>query len=87
MLLYFILGALFVYLGLPLMQNLLSIIQAMSEYVVYIFAGKVYKIKKQIMPQGQQQEQTSNPIGFVYTDAIGTQVESHEEYSQDEEEE
>lgn len=85
MLLYFILGALFVYLGLPLMENFLSIVQAWTELRVYKFAAKVYQIKKQLHIEDQQDEDNSHPIGFVYTDAIGQQIESEEIIEEEEE--
>ena len=78
MLLYFILGALFIYLGLPLMQNFLSIVQAWTQLKVYKYAAKVYQIKKQLHIEDQQDEEHSHPIGFVCTQAIGQQIENEE---------
>ncbi len=45
MLLYFILGAIFVSVVLPIIENLLSCLSSWSEYISYVFALKVYKIK------------------------------------------
>lgn len=86
MLLYFILGALFIYLGLPLMQNFLSIVQAWTQLRVYKFAAKVYQIKKQLNIIDQQdEEKDSHPIGFVCTQAIGQQIENEEIVEEEEE--
>ena len=49
MLLYFILGCLFVLICIPVIEDLLSIFSAWVEYIVYLFALKVYKIKQQLL--------------------------------------
>ncbi len=45
MLLYFILGILFISIGIPILENIESIISAFSEYIVYYFAYRVYQLK------------------------------------------
>lgn len=70
MLLYFILGILFISLGFPIIEALSSIISAWSEYIVYIFAFKVYNIKIQMSPkeEGETENEETQAIGFVVTD-------------------
>jgi len=48
MLLYFILGIVFIAIGLPLIEAFTSVLSAWSEYVVYIFAFKVYVLKEKM---------------------------------------
>ena len=84
MLSYFILGALFLFVGVPLLQSILSIINAWSEYRVYNFAFKVYKIKQQMYDdQDKQQDNKKIPMGFQ-TDAIGISIEDPEEFQEEE---
>lgn len=70
MLLYFILGILFISLGFPIIEALSSIISAWSEYIVYIFAFKVYNIKIQMgsKEEGETENEETQAIGFVVTD-------------------
>lgn len=69
MLLYFILGILFISLGLPIIQNLLSIFTSFTEYIVYLFAFKVFMIKQAISETNQEeQSQDTKAIGFKYRD-------------------
>ncbi len=70
MLLYFILGILFISLGFPIIEALSSIISAWSEYIVYIFAFKVYNIKIQMSPKEEEEAENeeTQAIGFVVTD-------------------
>lgn len=46
--LYFILGILFVSIGIPILENIESVLSAFAEYIVYIFAVKVYLLKTKI---------------------------------------
>lgn len=48
MLLYFILGIIFVTIVLPIIDNLVSIITSYTEYITYIIAAKVYHIQKEL---------------------------------------
>lgn len=86
MLLYFVLGALFVMVGVPLLQSLASIISGFSEYVIYTLALKVYLIKKQMNFEDEEEEQESHkiPMGFQ-TEVIGTYIEDPEQEEQEEE--
>lgn len=61
---YFILGILFVSFILPLLEQLLAIISALCDFIVYKYAFKVYKIKKDMGLDEQQQDQDLNIIGF-----------------------
>lgn len=83
MLSYFILGALFLFVGVPLLQSILSIVNAWSEYKVYTFALKVYKIKQQMYDQEQQQDNKKIPMGFQ-TDVIDMSIENPEEFQEEE---
>ena len=72
MLLYFVLGILFITLGVPILQALSSIVSAWSEYIVYLFAFKIFGLKKE-MGQEEEEEDESNPIGFSVS-AIGDEI-------------
>ena len=80
MLLYFILGIIFISFIVPLIENLLTIIATVTQYISYIYAAKIYKIKQQL-GLTEQQEQKKNPIGFQ-TSAIGFSCQ--QEYEQEE---
>lgn len=72
MLLYFILGIVFIYIFIPIIDNLLGIFATWSEYMSFKFAAKCIKLKKEYGIEVEKEEdQQSNPIGFIYTDAIG----------------
>ena len=85
MLLYFILGIVFIYIFIPIVDNLLTIFSTWAEYISYKFAAKVYKIKQQLNVSNEQEEEESNPIGFATTDCVGFQVENLTELEQEEE--
>lgn len=88
MLFYFILGALFMTVGVPLLQIIVSIVTAWSELVVYKFAFKVYELKKQMDVDDQdQQEGKKFPMGFQTTDVIGAVIENPDYEEQEEQEE
>lgn len=80
MILYFLLGIIFIVVGYPLLEDLTSIAQALTQYVVYKYAFKIYKIKKQmgVGEDVQVQDQTDHPIGFRIK-AIGHQIQSQQE--------
>lgn len=86
MLLYFVLGALFVTVGVPLLQSLASIISAFADYVIYNLAFKVYQIKQKMNLEDEDDEQNSHriPMGFQ-TDVIGTYIDDPEQEEQEEE--
>lgn len=88
MLFYFILGALFMTVGVPLLQIIVSIVTAWSELVVYKLAFKVYELKRQMEVDDQdQQEEKKFPMGFQTTDAIGAVIENPDYEEQEEQEE
>lgn len=70
MLFYFLLGILLISLGIPILDNLTSILSAVTQYIVYSFAFKIYKVKKQMgIDQNQkQQEESKQLIGFDIQD-------------------
>lgn len=82
MLLYFILGIIFISICVPLLQSLASIFSAIGQYVVYIFAFKIYKIKKEMNIEEQEEEQ-ANQIGFA-TSVVGAEIPVEYEEEQDE---
>ena len=85
MLLYFILGIVFIYIFIPIVDNLLTVFSTFTEYLCYKFALKIYKIKKELnITDDEEEEKTINPIGFS-TDCIGFQVEKALECGQEEE--
>lgn len=87
MLLYFMLGIIFITLGYPLIENVSSIFQAITQYIVYKYALKIYKIKKEMGQDSQievQKEDNHIPIGFRSTvEAIGYELPSEEELEED----
>lgn len=74
MLLYFILGIIFISIGIPLFEGISSFIQSFFEVMVYKQAFKVYKLKKEMGLIEENYDQSSNPIGFTY--AIGQQIQN-----------
>ena len=87
MLLYFILGIIFITFGYPLIENIASVFQAITQYIVYKYALKIYKIKKEMGQDSQievQKEDSHIPIGFRSTvEAIGYEIPSSEELEDD----
>ena len=81
MLLYFLLGILFISLGIPILDAISSIVSAWSQYIVYLFAFKIYNIKKQMGSYEDEEEGETQVMGF--TAAIGDSIPS-EEYEQEE---
>ena len=82
MLLYFILGILLISLGIPILDALSSIVSAWSQYIVYVFAFKIYNIKVK-MDIDQDEEDSENQI-MGFTAAIGEQVSSEKQFEQEE---
>lgn len=76
MLLYFILGIIFVSVVLPVIENLLSCMSAWSEYVNYVFALKIYKIKEKlgVNVQIEENKNSKSPMGFQQTNCIGFEI-------------
>lgn len=84
MLLYFILGILFISLGIPILDALSSVVSAWSQYIVYIFAFKIYTIKQKMgLDQDEQEEKETRILGF--TSAIGDQIPG-QDFDQEQEE-
>ncbi len=78
---YFIFGILLIYLFLPALENISSILNTATQYILYKISKKTYDIKLQ-MQQSIPEEKSSNyPIGFA-TQAIGFQYEQPEEEEQ-----
>lgn len=82
MLLYFILGILFISLGIPILDALSSIVSAWSQYVVYFFAFKIYSIKQKMGLNQEEEDQEKQILGF--TAAIGDQIIPEQDYEQEE---
>ena len=86
MLLYFILGVVFIYIFIPIIDNLLTVFSTFTEYLCYKFALKIYEIKKELnITDEEEDEKSSNPIGFS-TECIGFQMEKTLGDEQEEEE-
>ena len=68
---YFLLGILLISLGIPILDNITSILSAITQYIVYSFAFKIYKVKKQMgIDQDQKQQQEDKQlIGFDVQDS------------------
>lgn len=75
----FILGILFSYLGIPIMQCLSSILSNKTQLINYKIAKQVYDLKKEMNLLQEQQE----PIA---TQAIGFNIEDPQQYIEQEEE-
>ena len=84
MLLYFILGILFISLGIPILEALSSIATAWSQYIVYIFAFKIYNLKQKMNINQDQDDSENKIIGF--TSAIGEVIPNEQEFQEDQEE-
>ncbi len=85
MLLYFILGILFIYLIIPLLDMAIGILNAKTQYTTYKYAFKIYQIKKQMGLEEQDQEQGGKiPMGFA-TEAVGFSVQTPDEFQEDDE--
>lgn len=63
---YFIIGLIFALLGLPLMDGVLNIWNALIEYICTWIAVKIYMLKKDLPPE-EEQEEPCSAIGFQYT--------------------
>ena len=78
MLFYFLLGILLISLGIPILDNITSIFSAITQYIVYSFAFKIYKVKKQMgIDQSQKQQQEEKQL-------IGFEVENNQLLYQEE---
>ncbi len=77
MLIYFILGILFISILLPITNFFQSFLQVFTEYMTYCYAYKIYKIKEK-MEDTDEQEENKNPIGF-HTEAIGFSTPNQEQ--------
>ena len=84
MLLYFILGILFISLGIPILEALSSIVTSWSQYIVYIFAFKIYNLKQKMNIDQDQDDSENKIIGF--TSAIGEVISNGQEFQEDQEE-
>lgn len=88
MLLYFILGIIFIYIIIPLIDSFLTIVSTWAEYQNYKIAVKCIKLKKEygIQVIQEQDQEHSNPIGFAYTEAVGIPVQTEEDFQEEEQE-
>ena len=84
MLLYFLLGIVFIYIFIPIIDGFLSIFSTWTEYVNYKMVAKVMEIKKKynIEVEGEEEEEL-NPIGFVCTETMEIPNEEPEQQEED----
>ena len=82
--LYFILGILFISIGIPIIENIESILSAFTQYIVYILAVKVYLLKNKIPSEEKEQEESQDfKIGFHSTEAIGYEITAPEDQKEE----
>lgn len=72
MLLYCILGIALITIVLPLIENLMSIVESYTEFLIYKIAYKIYLIKKEMKESLEEEEKQKFSMGF-HTQAIGQQ--------------
>ena len=78
----FILGLLFAYLILPLIQCITSAANIKTQEYSYIVSERVANIQKKIQETVQQQgeeQETKYPMGFQSTSAVGFEVNDEEQ--------
>lgn len=83
MLLYFILGILFISIGIPLIDNIMSIFSSYTQLLTYKIAFGIFKLKKEMHVDDDEQESKKIPMGFQ-TSVVGYEIE--EPYQEQEEE-
>lgn len=83
MLLYFILGILFISIGIPLIDNIMSIFSSYTQLFTYKIAFGIFKLKKEMNIDDDEQDSKKIPMGFQ-TSAVGYEIE--EPYQEQEEE-
>ena len=81
----FLLGILFVFLGIPILQAIANSIEDNSQLLSCKTAKKIYNIKKQIQQQSSQEETSNSQIGFQ-TQCIGYEVNNENQFEEDEDE-
>ena len=79
---YFILGILFSYLVLPLIQNIISIANIKTQEYSYIVSERVAKIQKNIqslnLEEQQEEDPDKLPFGFQSTSAVGFEIDNEQ---------
>lgn len=83
-LLYFILGSVFMIVGIPILDAFADLIHNLSQLIMYKTAFKIYSYKKQmgIDKEEQEEEDKKLPMGF-HTDVIGIQIENSSNEEED----
>ena len=86
MLLYFILGIIFISIIIPLLENLESLLSSYTEYLVYIIAYKITLLKTKIKAQQLkiQEEEDQFEIGFHHTEAKGFEIKNNDDNIEEE---
>ena len=75
---YFILGVFFISFVIPVLNQLMSIIESLSEWVVYTIAFKIYRIKKQINIEDKDKEEDEKEIGFQINNVQEQEIDDDE---------
>ena len=81
----FLLGILFVFLGIPILQAIATSIEDNSQLLSCKTAKKIYNIKKEIEEQ-QQQPESSNPVIGFQTQCVGCEIENQDPFEEEEDE-
>lgn len=81
--LYFLLGMLFVFLGVPIFGAIETFIQDMSNLISCKIAKKMYDIKKEINAQNIQEQSQDFQIGFQSAECIGYEVDNQSQEQED----
>ena len=83
---YFLYGILFCYLGIPLLEGLLSFFQTFFEWLNSIFLKKIQKNNCTIQKMADEMQKEGDESSLYSTNCIGFAM-SEEDYEEDDEEE
>lgn len=75
---YFILGVFFISFVIPVLNQIMSILESLSEWVVYTIAFKIYQIKKQMNIEDKDKEEDVNVIGFQINNVQEQEIDDDE---------
>lgn len=80
----FLLGMLFVFICIPIIENINTLIANRIQLSSYRTSKQIFKIKKQIEEMGivEQEQECKHPFGFQAPDCIGVEIDNNE-YEED----
>ena len=68
----------FISFVIPVLNQIMSIIESLSEWVVYTIAFKIYQIKKQMNIEDKDKEEDVNVIGFQINNVQEQEIDDDE---------